>query len=676
MKNNIIIFVAILMLSLISIAQDINPYLVDSQILPKPLMPAEFNGTGVVSFIVGNSGSDDMNLVANQEMKLTITLSYGVPNAANPVDAIGGTWSGYFDWSYNSGDNTFHAVQNQDIPSQVGGVSGTVTILYKVTENSKISNMNNGFAINIVPPAYAIYNNVLDDSASDFTNVEAYDYGDAPSSYGSAVHLIDLYKSGGSYENYVYLGSSVDPEPANQASADATGDDTNDSDNDATGGEDDEDGVVLPAVFIPGEWALIQVNVTVEDGASAYLNGWIDWNGDGTFTDESEEEVVYTSVYVDPPGPPPPYWLTSWYMDVSWSGVYDVWVEVPANANIGNTFARFRIGSYDAGHSGSDSYGEVEDYQISVYVPANLDGYLFVDENSTLVCDAGDSPVTNAAVNLFVNGAFVETVTTDIDGYYLFEEIQVGSVSVSVSRANATLVDVPVSGSAATDEMRNRALPGDGGDAYVLYSIVSGYGVLETVPGEPLNFGFSQHPLSTQISLEVYAASDGRVMMEISTVNENGTNEIEIFAKINGEWFEVGSVPSEQIVGFGSNTYTIEIEGLTPGESYIFKVVDESGHIFESDPIAVAYSALKVQKVTLTPEMVEVTFNTEYGSFYQVMVCEALGASWVIEFVQYPTARGWSDLSSEPFMGGPGESTTVRIPRNRAKAFFKIIKTE
>jgi len=183
--------------------------------------------------------------------------------------------------------------------------------------------------------------------------------------------------------------------------------------------------------------------------------------------------------------------------------------------------------------------------------------------------------------------------------------------------------------------------------------------------------------LSTEIALKVYAANDGKVMIEIATVNENGNNDIEIYAMLNGEWVLVAIVPSAQIVGFGSNVYTVEAFGLTPGESYLFRIVDESGHIFESEPITVALSPILVESVTLTPELIKVAFNTEYGLFYQVMVCEQLGAPWVVEYVRYPTARGLSALSNEPFMAGPGERTEVLIPRNnRPQAFFRITKVQ
>jgi len=183
--------------------------------------------------------------------------------------------------------------------------------------------------------------------------------------------------------------------------------------------------------------------------------------------------------------------------------------------------------------------------------------------------------------------------------------------------------------------------------------------------------------LSTRIDLTVHGAGNGKVMIEIATVNENGRNDIEIYAMLNGEWALVANVPSAQIVGIGSNLYTAEAFGLTPGKSYLFRIVDESGHIFESEPITVALSQVLVEAVTLTPELIKVAFNTEYGLFYQVMVCEQLGAPWVVEYARYPTARGLSALSNEPFMAGPGERTEVLIPRNnRPQAFFRITKVQ
>jgi len=226
--------------------------------------------------------------------------------------------------------------------------------------------------------------------------------------------------------------------------------------------------------------------------------------------------------------------------------------------------------------------------------------------------------------------------------------------------------------------MRNRAVAGAGEIAVIEYTVTSGSGVLSTTPGEPLNFGYSVHPLSTQLDVRLYTAADGRVMIEIATVNESGNHPIEVYAKIDGEWILVATVPADQIVGFGPNTYTVETFGLTPGSSYDFKIVDESGHIFESGLIQVAQTQIVVEAMTLTPKKIKLVFNTESDMSYQVMVCETLGAPWVVEYVQHPTEHGFSELlSNQPFNAAPGNKTEVLVPRNyRAKAFYKIIKVQ
>ena len=99
-----------------------NPYLVQGIISPAPLLPVEFGGTGVAAFDVGNTGSTDMLLVPNQEMKLVITLSKGVPNVPNPSDpvaalaALGGDAVEWFNWTYEPAITTYRATQKVTIP--------------------------------------------------------------------------------------------------------------------------------------------------------------------------------------------------------------------------------------------------------------------------------------------------------------------------------------------------------------------------------------------------------------------------------------------------------------------------------------------------------------------------------------------------------------------------------
>ena len=157
------------------------------------------------------------------------------------------------------------------------------------------------------------------------------DFGDAPVSYGSADHGID---------GYHYLGSAPDAEASQQYSPEADKDDLT--------GRDDEDGVIFP-VLLQGASVTIQVDI-VALYSRAYLNVWIDWNGDGVFGEGNER--VATDIRRS-------------------SGNYNLSVNVPINAIASKpTFARFRFGpstsSSDYGSTGSASYGEVEDYMIKI----------------------------------------------------------------------------------------------------------------------------------------------------------------------------------------------------------------------------------------------------------------------------------------------------------------------
>jgi CshA-type fibril repeat protein len=335
-----------------------NPFLVQGIVSPAPMLPVEFNGTGVVAFDVGNTGSTELDLRSGQEMRLVVSLSKGVPNVSDPNDpvaalaALGGDGVEWFDWTYTPGNATFEGIQRMTIPGSTPGFPSrrTITIQYRVTENSFLGaspTVSNGFNANLTPPPYSNPQPTDDDTVSSYTFVQARDYGDAPISYGEAWHNIDLTKNaGGLYNRYMFLGSYVDPEDAYQASADALGDDNN-----QTGGlgVDDEDGVTFPTLVV-GQGAVIPVAVTIRDagaGQIGFLNAWIDWNGDGDFLDSGEQILVNQFVFASGPVP--------------------VNVTVPSNAITDRPiFARFRIGTFNAGPTGGADYGEVEDYMIQI----------------------------------------------------------------------------------------------------------------------------------------------------------------------------------------------------------------------------------------------------------------------------------------------------------------------
>jgi hypothetical protein len=164
----------------------------------------------------------------------------------------------------------------------------------------------------------------------------ASDFGDAPASYGTL-----LADNGPSHVlgSGLFLGAAVDSEADGLPSVNADGDDT-------TGGTpDDEDGVTLGSL-VAGEASTAQVVVHLPGGvSSARLSAWVDWNGNGSFLDDTTaaSAVVVTN------------------------GSNNVTINVPAGAVPGPTFARFRLSSIASlGPQGAGPDGEVEDYAVTI----------------------------------------------------------------------------------------------------------------------------------------------------------------------------------------------------------------------------------------------------------------------------------------------------------------------
>lgn len=160
------IFIPLLLALLVKagIAQSYNPTVNSGIMNPAPLN----YGIGECQFNTGNSGNDALNNLS-QPMVLIISLSYGVPDNMNPVAAISGTYADKFNWVYDASTKTYQGTQNQTIP---GYGLGTIKIAYRATVASGSSNPQNGFNVNITPPAYT---NASNASADD--NVSSYTYG-------------------------------------------------------------------------------------------------------------------------------------------------------------------------------------------------------------------------------------------------------------------------------------------------------------------------------------------------------------------------------------------------------------------------------------------------------------------------------------------------------------------
>ncbi|MDZ7370762.1 MAG: GEVED domain-containing protein, partial [candidate division KSB1 bacterium] len=165
--------------------------------------------------------------------------------------------------------------------------------------------------------------------------IYGYDYGDAPSTFPTllandgARHLLT--------PNLLRLGRFIDAEPDGQPASSASTDDQVWS--------DDEDGVTFTSNLTAGQTQSI---VVVASG-SGYLNAWIDFNRDGDWNDAGEQIFTNTA-------------LTA--------GARVLTFTVPANASIGDTYARFRL-STQVGLSpaGTAPDGEVEDYKVTIVAP-------------------------------------------------------------------------------------------------------------------------------------------------------------------------------------------------------------------------------------------------------------------------------------------------------------------
>ncbi len=163
------------------------------------------------------------------------------------------------------------------------------------------------------------------------------------------------------------LGALIDPEMDGQPSPDAMMDDLDLS--------DDEDGVALTNALVVGS------NTTIDVVASGptFLSAWIDFNHDFDWQD-SGEKVVSSRLLS--------------------AGPNTVSVSVPASAQVGETFARFRCtaasGSIHEGGFLPD--GEVEDYLVTISqsLPS---GYSLSITNITVT-----QVTTNTVVDLWWDG--------------------------------------------------------------------------------------------------------------------------------------------------------------------------------------------------------------------------------------------------------------------------------
>jgi hypothetical protein len=328
----------------------------------------------------------------------------------------------------------------------------------------------------------------------------ATDFGDNPDSFGTeegsngAVHVISPGK---------YLGAGVDAELDGSATVQADGDDNNASTYnegtvDASG--NDDDGIVFNTPLIAGHEACITATATVSGNAPAYLTGWIDFNGDGTFS--ADEQLQFTAG-ADA---------------LIATGTTEYCFKVPANATFegGETHARFRL-SCETGvqPTGQVIGGEVEDYYIPLMKVGNL---VWQDvDNEGDQDELDEYGLNDIVVHLTWAGEdnnfgtsddviFIDTTATEngVDGKYCFIGVTPGNYEISIPEYPTNFQQAPIdaTGDDTTD---------NDGDNYQ-FTIVSADGqpIGENSTGdEPGNvFPDSQDDLTIDIALVAFDYGD------------------------------------------------------------------------------------------------------------------------------------------------------------------------
>ncbi|APD07728.1 hypothetical protein UJ101_02227 [Flavobacteriaceae bacterium UJ101] len=171
MFKKIIIIIGIVLLGNWAKAQD--PGVSDVVITPGVV---ESGGNATFSFNLYNASSTGLTTWSSGDsfaLQVIVSLSDAVPSDTSTIsNSITGTWSGKFDWSYDSGSNTITGIQKEDIAGETLTVpsAGSIEIAVENTAESAQSDPNCGFIVNLTPPATAVSMNLDDDSK----NIYAY----------------------------------------------------------------------------------------------------------------------------------------------------------------------------------------------------------------------------------------------------------------------------------------------------------------------------------------------------------------------------------------------------------------------------------------------------------------------------------------------------------------------
>jgi hypothetical protein len=186
-----------------------------------------------------------------------------------------------------------------------------------------------------------------------------------------------------------------------------------------------DDGVVIGPIRVGENQVTVEVNV--QGLTTGWVDAWIDFNRDGSFSGPWEKIFNSTTRLMQ-------------------GEVHELTFDVPSWAEIGTTWARFRISTNEnLGIGGSFTDGEVEDYQITILPPAESLG-TFASPNT--VHDATGSALAD-----------VPTFAADFDGDGDTDIVSATSSDSTVAwyrnNGTGTFTRFPVGVVGASDDLRS-----------------------------------------------------------------------------------------------------------------------------------------------------------------------------------------------------------------------------
>ncbi len=313
--------------------------------------PADIDQDGDIDIVAASFGAPGLSILLNavpvsisvsanmlqegqtEPIVLTTSVPAAVSETVRFTLSISGNGVDTQDFSVTDADETVPGIQ---VEIAAGSNSGSVEI---IALDDVLFEGGELLYISLDEPSGIYGKSIRSDAQILIVDDELGDYGDAPASYS-----VSQSRLGAAHDAVgPVLGVSRDIERDVAPSGDA-------SEDDLSGTTDDEDGVVFEVLHV-GQ-AVASVEVVISDAAGK-LDAWIDFDQDGIWGGPDEHVLQSIDVQI---------------------GANILTFQVPADAAVGTTFARFRLSTAgNLGPIGLAVDGEVEDHAVSI-LPAQGSG--------------------------------------------------------------------------------------------------------------------------------------------------------------------------------------------------------------------------------------------------------------------------------------------------------------